>query len=154
MSCPTGFTSWKDYFSFSLAKEFVEVKTDQVFFQKPTVLERLGQLLSKPFIEPVHLLASNVKNPVFIVALSTAALTLTSIAFYPEESMRVLSTLCPPLQKVESWMVHFAAYVSVQTTISALCLRTLGRLSNDQLLKAWQRREIKALHIGSTLRAL
>lgn len=150
MICPDGFDSWKDYFSFSLARNYVATKTEQYTHFPPHVLERVGEVLAKPFLEPLHFFALNIKNPAFIVALSTTAIALTSLAFYPVEFMQIASTLFPSVKKMEPWMLHFGLYATAQSTIIALCLRTLGRLSNPNLLNAWKKREIKALHIGNT----
>ncbi len=148
MIVPTGFQSWKDYFDFTLARKFVDTE-NQTDFQYPrTLAEKIGQIVSRPVIEPLSFATKNIRNPAFVLALSTNAIALVTIAFYPTQFMAVVSRTVPFVLKTEPWMVKFGTYLTIEATIFGLGLRAFGRVSNQELLASWQEKKITAVRLG------
>ncbi len=148
MIIPTGFQSWKDYFDFTLARKFVDTENQNDFQYPRNLAEKIGQVVSRPVIEPLSFATKNIRNPAFVLALSTSAIALTTIAFYPNQFMAVISRTVPFVLKTEPWMVKLGTYLSLEATIFGLGLRAFGRVSNQELLASWQERKIMAVRLG------
>lgn len=147
MHAPRGFSSWRSYFHFTMARDFVDARTYEPWKER-NIGERIGNLLMKPIFQPLNFLAREIKNPLVIVALTTTLIAITTLVFYPTELMAVVGTVFPFAMKIRPWMVKFALFLTVEGTICAIGLRAFSRLCNERLVAAWHARSILPLHIG------
>jgi len=147
MTYPTGFSSWKNYFDYTLARKFVDADGNRIAHEANS-LEKFGQMISRPVMEPISFLAKNIKNPLLILAVAVVAIAIVTIAFYPAHFILLLSNTIPFVFKIEPWMVKFATYIAVVTTISGLGVRALGRVCNQDLLRKWQNNEVHPVYLG------
>lgn len=132
------FDSFKDYISFATARKFVSA--DGETFKPQTGREKIGGFLAYPILKPAHFCMKNIRNPLMIAALTVSALFLSTLLFYP-------ATLSAILVAVPA--IKLTAYLAVQTTIIGLCLRTLGRLGNKELMEKWDAGQLMPVGIGS-----
>ena len=136
------FDSFKDYFRFLGAKEFVYTDTKATFEYQQNLLEKTGRFLAYPIWHSGDFMIRNIRNPLFVTAIVAAGIALTTLLFYPSVFTGVL------------WGVgalKFPAYLITQSTILGVGLRTLGRLSNSQLMMSWDARQIEPLRVGSII---
>lgn len=152
MLTPTGFPSWRNYFQFALAREFVTTDENQPYVYERNWMETVGQNISRPLVNPVNFLLREIKNPLVILALTVSAIAVVSLVFYPAQFLGVVYTVLPFLSKVQPWMVKAALFVGVEATIAAIGLRAFGRMCNQDLRRAWHANEIRALQIGDRVR--
>lgn len=145
---PIGFDSWKQYFQFSLGREFVNRQTGEPF-PVHSSLEKVGHALASVVMKPLDLVMREFRNPAVIVALTVAMLAATSLVFYPVHTMAIAYKLFPFLKAIQAHHVKAALFAVSQTVILGLGLRTVGRLSNPELMAAFQSREIIPLSIGT-----
>lgn len=145
---PIGFDSWKDYFQFSLGREFVNRETG-ILFTVHSPIERVGHALANVVMKPLDLVMREFRNPMVIVALTIAMLVATTIVFYPAHAMAIACKVFPFLKVIEVGHVKFVLYAVSQTVIAGLGIRTVGRLSNHELMGSLRAREIIALSIGT-----
>ncbi len=149
---PTGFTSWPDYFRFTLAREFVPAEHNHAPSIPLNWMERTGHALSRPFLNPINSLLKNIKNPLVITALTIVAIAAITIIFYPAQFAAALYTVAPFLTHIQPWMMKGALFVGVEIIIGTLGLRALGRVCNPLLRTAWHTHQIIAIPIGTTFR--
>jgi len=145
---PRGFTSWADYGHFSFAREYVTQAGEPYAYDR-NWLETIGHAMAWPVLQPANFIAREIQNPLVILALTVSAIALATIAFYPTQFFGALSTIAPFLSKFHPWMAKFALFLCIEITIAGIGLRTLGRVTNDDLMLAWTNREIRPLHIGA-----
>lgn len=151
MITPTGFDSWSNFFEFGLAREFVSADVEEAIEIPESRLEKFGHVLSFPLLHPVNYLMREIKNPLVILSLTVALVALATLIFYPAQMMAAVYSVLPFLAKVQPWMAKLAAFCVVQTTILGMGLRALGRMCNTDLRKAWDNKEIVAIHIGARI---
>ena len=133
------FDGIKDYIAFALARKFVTNEGET--FQSQTFQEKLGGYLVTPLLKPAHFCMKNIRNPLMIVALTLGALFVSTLLFYPATLSAIM--LAVPVIKLTT-------YLTLQTTIVGLCLRTLGRLANRELMEAWDAHQLTPIGLGST----
>ncbi len=143
---PLRFDSWQSYFSFCLAREFVDQQGRSL---NGRGIERIGHFLAAPIVKPLDALMREFRNPLVIVALTVSLLLITSIVFYPVQSMVLACRVLPFLKYIRPWHVKGALYIISQTVILGLGLRTLGRLSNPELMEAFARKRVIPIPIGA-----
>lgn len=136
------FNSFKHYLRFVFAKEFVYKETLEPFLCKHNRWAKIGDLLAKPTFQPGDFILKNIHNPLFITATVIASLALTTIVFYPGV-IPGLFTLANSLKIV--------AYALTQSTILGVGIRTLGRLSNTELMNAWDKQLLIPVALGSVI---
>lgn len=146
------FNSCTDYYRFSGAKGFYEIKNQKEIAYPKHFLEKVGDRILSPTVVPIDRILQNIKNPLMIVALTVAAIAITTIAFYPEVIASAIGTLFPFLLKVQPRMLKFAVFSVIEINILGLGLRTLGRLCNDDLMQAWTSKKIEAISIGTFIK--
>lgn len=146
---PTGFNSWQDYSRFALAREFAECDTGLVYKHQSNLATQGGALLSAPFLCTIDKVLSQFRNPSMIAALTTAALIATAFVFYPASTWATATTIFPFLRLVTANHLHFALFTLSQMAIAGLGLRTLGRLSDRELLAAFQQKRIEPVPMGA-----
>lgn len=149
MTIWSDFGSLQEYGRFAMAKEFVHQGDGTNFAYQKNRLERLGEIILKPIFHPTDLFFRNIRNPLVILAMTATAIALVSIAFYPTQFMAGVYTVAPFLKLAEPWMVKFALYVTTQSFILGLGLRTLGRQNNEALMTALRARGLAAIPLGS-----
>jgi Ca2+/Na+ antiporter len=137
----THFNSIKEYFSFVGAREFWDRETKQVFAPPKSRLETVGEWVAAPILKTTDFAFRNIKNPLFILALTVAALAAATILFYPTQVVAAIALVMPPLLLITPAMLKFGLYLGIQTTLIGLFLRTWGRLAPDgELMQAWNTR--------------
>lgn len=146
---PTGFPSWSNYFSFSLAKDFVEKESLSPLSIEKNFLENIGHFVSRPVLNPINFLLREIKNPLVILFITILLIGASTLVFYPVHCMTMVITFLPFLGQIQPWMVKFFLFISLQTTILAIGVKALGRMFNKKLLDAWRSQKIIAVHIGA-----
>jgi hypothetical protein len=145
---PIGFDSWKQYFRFSLAREFVDCQT-AVPFTAHTRLEKAGDFMAKIVVKPLDLAIREFRNPAVIAALTITLLAATTIAFYPAQSLLIAYKVLPFLKAIKAHHITAALFAITQTTIVGLGIRTVARLSNAELMQKYHAKEIFPITIGT-----
>ena len=145
------FDSYRDYFSFIFAKDFYDLKQKQMMDCSVHPLEKVGGAILSPLFKPLDQILQNIKNPLVITALTTTALAIATLIFYPVHFMDILTKAIPLIGRIQPWMVKLALFCVVELNILALGLRTLGRLSNATLVQAWNRRDVEPIAIGAQI---
>lgn len=140
---PTGFPSWRSYFSFAVAREFTGGE------HRPNLIERIGDVLSYPVFRPLNSLFQNITNPLVLTALVVAGIALTTLLFYPAQFIAAVQYVLPFIARIESWMLRFVLFAAIETAILGIGLRALGRMCNEPLKAAWINGNLEAHHIGS-----
>lgn len=135
------------YFKFALAKGFVTAQGE--FPYQKNWMETWGGRLVAPSVSPLDLGLKNIKNPIVIVALAVTAIVAVTIIFYTAEFF----ALFPFLKLITPGAVKLALFTLSETTIAGLGLRTFGRLSNEELMGPWRRREVAPLPLGAVIPA-
>lgn len=149
MIAPTGFQSWKEYFSFVLAREYVSNRTGEVFVFEKGALEKIGRSLSSIGTKPVDYFLKEIRNPLMLLSTTVSALFLTSIVFYPSETWSIATRIFPFIENVKSHHVHACFYGISQSIILGIGMQAYGRLGNHALMQAFQKKEIIPIPIGS-----
>jgi len=152
MITPTGFQSWKEYFSFVLAREYISAKTGEVFIFKREKLEKLGSSLSSLGMKPLDFFLKEIRNPLMLVTTTASALFITSILYYPSQTGSIVTTILPFLKEIEPYHVRAFAYGMCQSIILGLGMRAYGRLENHTLMEAFKKKEIIPISIGTHIR--
>ena len=132
------FSGFRDYIRFAAARKFVT--EEGASFKSANLPEKFGGYLVSPLLKPAHFCLKNIRNPLMIVALTVGALFASTLLFYPATLALIISGIPA---------IKLAGYFTVQTTITGLCLRTLGRLHNKELMEAWDARSLTPVGIGS-----
>lgn len=135
------------YYSFNFAREFVDRQTGEKF--PISRFEKIGDALAGLILKPLDTIMKEFRNPVVIVALTITLLFIASIIFYPVQSMAIACRLLPFLKYVRPAHIKAALYVFSQTVILGLGLRSVSRLSNPELMNAFQRHQIIPIPIGA-----
>jgi hypothetical protein len=133
------FSSLGSYIRFAAARKF-EVE-DGASIKARTCMERLGGYMVTPLLGPAHFCMKNIRNPLMIAALTVSALFFATLLYYP-------STLALIVAGIPA--IKMGSYLTVQTTILGLCLRTLGRLNNEELMQKWDAGKLKPIAVGTT----
>lgn len=135
----THFDGIRDYIIFAAARKFVTKEGKS--FKSENFREKLGGRLVSPLLKPAHFCMKNIRNPLMIVALTLGALFVSTLLFYPATLSAIIVAI-PAIKLI--------AYATVQMTIIGLCVRTLGRLGNKELMEAWDARQLIPVGLGST----
>ncbi|MCI0381787.1 MAG: hypothetical protein L0207_01885 [Chlamydiae bacterium] len=146
---PTGFDSWKNYFAFVFAREFVYKTNNAPYEYQKNLLEKIGSGCIYPVFKPLDLAISEIKNPLAILTLTVSAATLVTIIYYPAELISFVSKIFPAARNIQPYMVKFGAYIFIQTAILGIGLRGYGRLGQKDLLQKFQAKTIYPITIGS-----
>jgi len=152
MANPVGFPTWRNYFQFCLARDHITLDGEEFFVYEKNLLERIGQVVSRLVIEPLHFVGKNIRNPLFVATLISSALFLTTLAFYPAKVFPIIEKCLPFTKRINLAGIRMGVFIAMQVTISGIGLRAIGRLSNPELRRAWDAQEIAALQIGYELR--
>lgn len=129
----THFNKFSDYLRFGWAQEFTEGQ--HKFHYTPNNCERFGNFIAQPVLKPLDFTLRNSRNPLFIMALTIIAICATTVLFYPSIIAGFFSAIVLISLKI-------GLYSLLVTTITGLCLRTLGRLNNRILMDKWDKGEI------------
>ncbi len=144
--------SCKGYYNFIAAREFWSKNLDDGRFEYETNrFEILGGLLISPLFKNADNILKHSRDPFMIAALTTAAIGMATLVFYPEECASFVLTAFPFLSVIKPWMVKFGVYVGTELTIFGVGLRTFGRFSNTELYHAWKEKKIVPIPIGSII---
>lgn len=138
------FNGFTDYLQFALAKEFIwndgVSKTSFNFPKKK--YEEIGNLLTKPILQPIDFSLRNGRNPLFIAAITVGAIFMTTLLFYPAVFSGIFTaTVIASIKAI--------AFTTTQLGIIGLGLRTLGRLDNQKLMKEWDQQNLLPQRIGA-----
>jgi len=159
---PTGFGSWRNYFRYILARKFIPFEKNQedtftnankvLEYQYQTnILEKIGQFISRPIIEPLSFVVKHIQNPLFIIALTITAIALVTIGFYPNYFILVAAKVFPLILKLQPWMIKLGLYCVLLITILGIGIRGLGRVCNEELLKKWHEKKIWVMDLGDKI---
>jgi hypothetical protein len=149
MIAPTGFSNWKEYFSFVLAREYVSAETGEDFASKEGRLEKAGRSLAAIGTKPVDFFLREIRNPLVLLSTTAAALFLTSILFYPAQTWAITTAIFPFVERVKHHHIHALGYAISQSIILGLGARAYGRLGNRELMDAFRAKKIIPLSIGT-----
>ena len=145
---PTGFDSFGDFFSFTLAREYVELPQRGPFVYPQNWAEKVGLVLAMPVLKPANFFVREIRNPLIILALTVAAVSFVTFLFYPAEFAAVAYDILPSLAHLPGWMMKAALFTLIEMAVAGVGLRALGRVCNQALLGPWQERRIEPIHIG------
>lgn len=145
---PGSFDSWRSYFRFALCREFIDASTGESF-QSRSRMEKVGGGLTALAIKPLDGAVQNFREPGAIAALTAAMLALTTVVFYPRQTIGAAITALPFLGAVRSEHIKASIFIISQLTIFGLGLRTLGRLCDSELMEAFYSRRIVPVSIGT-----
>ena len=100
------------------------------------VLECVGELLSSHVTKLPKYIIKILKNPkVITVALTELSMLAVKTAFYPAITARVTKSAILVLSSyIKPWAVKMALYISTQSYLLGMGLRSLGRFSNQELM--------------------
>lgn len=136
------FDTFKDYYRFATAREFVHKETCTSFPYRHNRMEKIGEVLVSPYFKPGDFILKNIRNPLFITAAVVMGLALTTLVFYPE----VIPAIGLIALALKSWV-----YLLTQSAIAGLGLRTLGRLNNAELMSSWVNRKLQPVPMGAVI---
>lgn len=144
------FSSLREYAQFAFAKDFRHGGENRVFRYQKNVIEKVGQFLVTPITSPLDLTLRNIQRLLVINSLALAAMSLVTIAFYPEHFIHVIERFAPFLLfKVST--LKLISYIASQSIILGFGVRTFGRLCNNELMTAWNQRIITSVPLGTEL---
>ncbi|HEY4255411.1 MAG TPA: hypothetical protein VGM34_03585 [Chlamydiales bacterium] len=146
---PNGFNTWREYFSFTLAREYMSRDTGELFSFQPGYLERAGKVFSFVVLTPLDAFLRGIRNPLVILSLTMISLFFVSIAFYPVQTWALASSAIPLIKGIKSSHIQAACYLVSQGLILGLGLRAVGRLSNQSLMDAYRAGSIVPVPIGA-----
>lgn len=135
------FNSFRDYLRFTVAKQFVYKESGQPFEYRRSRLEKTGGVIASLIFRPGDYLLKNIRNPLFITAAVVVGIALTTLVFYP--------ALFPVF--LSAGTLKLGAFLLTESTLVGLCLRTLGRLNNQELMLAWIKKELDPIAPGSII---
>ena len=100
------------------------------------VLEYAGEALSSHVTKLPKKIIKILKNPkVITVALTAISMLAVQTAFYPAITARVTKSVILALSSyIKPWAVKMALYISTQSYLFGMGLRSLGRFSNQELM--------------------
>lgn len=145
------FDTNREFFQFIGAKEFHTKQPKQEFAYQKNVFEKLGGLLAAPVFGVADLAGRNIRNPVVIVAATLAALAVITFAFYPVHVVAAVAFVLPQIFYIKSWMVYGAIHAIASMTLWGASIRALGRMSNQQLVQAWNAKNLVPVALGSEI---
>lgn len=141
------FTTLRDFGSFIFARKFYYA--DGLGLYPPGKVEQIAQKLLAPLQEPLDKLVRNIYSPPLIAALNVVAVGAVTVFIYPQESFTVLQTLAEPFLHLEPHMFRLLGYLCTEAALTNLMIRTIARLNDTELLKAWEERRVLPLHLGA-----
>lgn len=137
------FSGFPDYIRFTFAKDFTWKEASATPFKyTKNKYEKIGNLFTKPILKPIDFSLRNGRNPLFIIAMTIGALFSATLLFYP---WVVAGVFTPAIAAG----IKATAFTLTQSSIVGLCLRTLGRLNNQELMQEWDQHRIAPRGIGS-----
>lgn len=112
----------------------------------------MGHVLVAPITLPLDLTLRNIQRLLVINSLALAAMSLVTIAFYPDHFVHMVQRFAPFLL-VKASTLKFVTYVALQSIILGFGVRTFGRLCNSELMTAWNQhpRIITSVPLGTEL---
>lgn len=137
------FDTLVSYLHFGLCRNFsVNIASSTPYHYTQNNLEKVGNFLSRPVLGPLDFSVRNGRNPLFILALTVVGVFTATMLFYPA----VIAQAITPLALL---VIKTGSFIALQSAILGLGLRTLGRLNNPELMKAWDNAEIVSNRFGS-----
>lgn len=133
--------------SFAIAKDFSH-PNGQPFAWRKNRSEEIGHVMRMGIGSLANTFFTHIKNPTSIVAMTALGSLAVTMAFYPETTLNFIATVCPIALKIEAWMIRAALYILCQTTVLGLCIRTLGRLDNPELVNNWKAGNLVPVYPG------
>ncbi|MCP5491560.1 MAG: hypothetical protein H7A40_00775 [Chlamydiales bacterium] len=130
----------KAYYSLCNVSNFAIAKGFDNSEQQQTRIERVGNCIlafQQYFADAV---ACNIKNPLCITATTLFSCLVITAGFYPDQFLRAL----PFLYQIKPWMVKLSIYITIQTIIFGLGVRTYGRFDHPDLYANWKSGTIQA----------
>jgi hypothetical protein len=102
-------------------------------------LEKIGDGLAWHVTKLPQHIRSALNNPkVITVALTALALLTVQFAFYPTATyLAAQAVFTFAAQYITASGVKIAIYAAIQTAITGIGVRALGRFSNDELMDKW-----------------
>ncbi len=148
------FNSLKSYLSFVTATSFYDQRSQSQWKYEKNWLDQMGSWMLAPVSQVLDCTLRNIRNPLVILALTVSLIALATLAFYPTLVLSTVGTLMPMIFAIQPWMIKLTCFSFVQLTILATGLRTLGRLSQPDLLERWVKKEIISIYLGTQLEQL
>lgn len=151
------FDSTADYFHFVFAREFRTSDAEAKLFDgsvHPSLsgrigvfLERVGGVLTAPILWTGDKLWQN--KPIFCIVITAILIAAISYAIFPAATVAWLVSIAPFLAKIAPKIPQAAVFALGEATVLGVGLRALGRMSNIDLVKAWNNKEVFAVRFGS-----
>ena len=142
------FSSLRSYFSLLGAKEFRYIDNQDLIYPQ-SLVERWTNRVLTPLQGSIDYVLKNFNQPVFIVALNVIGVAALTIGLYPDKFFHAVQTVCSPFFNLEPWMLKTGAYTFNEIMITALMVRSIGRLQTKELVAAWNAGQIMPIHLGT-----
>lgn len=142
------FNSCRDYLNFTFAKEFLYANDPEQKFPVSKV-EALAHKALRPLQYPIDKVLKNIKEPGYIAAICVTLLGVNTMLWYPDKTLEALQAVCSPVFDLETWMLKFGAFLTSETVITALMVRTMARLHDTALVQAWKDHQVFHVHMGT-----
>lgn len=141
-----------EYCRFAAAREFWQSNLEQGRFDyNKNILEKMGDILVWPIFRNSDSFLKRIREPYMITAITVAAIGLTTVFFYPEQTVNTLNTVVPITSLIDPKTVKFLIFLGSEATIFGIGTRTLGRLCNDELQEAWKNKTVVAIPMGAVI---
>jgi hypothetical protein len=144
--------SVKDYLRLATAREFWQSNLAQgPFAYEKNAIEKMGDILVWPLFKNSDRFLRRIREPYMIMAMTVSAIGISTLLFYPEESIKTLNSIIPISAVLEPKVVKFIMFLASEATIFGFGARTYGRLSNNSLMTAWNNKNIVAVPVGAVI---
>ena len=146
------FHTIRDFVNFATAREFWNDKMDEgIFAYEKNKAEQVGEFLIRPIVRPLDSTFKRIREPYMITALTIASISSVTLVFYPEECVEKIKYAFPLISFLQPWIVKLAVFAGTEAIILGFGTRTIGRLSQSDLMTAWNSKSIVAIPLGAVI---
>ncbi len=146
------FHTIRDFVNFATAREFWNDNMNEgVFAYEKNKAEQIGELLIRPIVKPIDSTFKRIREPYMITALTIAAISCVTLVFYPEACAEKIRYVFPLISFLQPWIVKLAVFAGTEAIIFGFGTRTIGRLSQSDLMTAWNSKSIVAIPLGAVI---
>ncbi len=144
----TGFDSVRDYFRFAAAKEYRRIDAEYTTYEEKNIIEKIGDVFAFILHRSTDSLVKNIKSPAFILGVSMLSSGVVTFVIYPQWTSETIMYFAPGISMITPEIIRKVGFVFTEATILGYTMRTLGRLTNSELMEQWSRREIIPIYAG------
>jgi hypothetical protein len=142
---PRGFQSWGSFSRFAFAREFL---IDGAPRERP-LLEKGVNLLTGILLKPYDYFLRNIYSPPLVAAVTLTALVAVTMFFYPKQFHTAACKILPPFKRLQAKHLRFTLFTLSQMLIWGIGIRTLSRLNDSALMRAWVQGRAVAVPLGA-----